>query len=136
MERGSTCMMLQLRSMLGNIICWKSIAETCGLLQHIHLKRSSMLLLRTSTSLSNLAFQFLSYSKHSNCVNSEPIPEFRSTSLLVGFMMDRQSEQLRATSKPIFWMLTNCIRLTLHETDLERNHVAYATKMIRARLET
>ena len=66
MERGSTCMMLQLRSMLGNIICWKSIAETCGLLQHKRLKRSSMLLLRTSTSLSNLAFQFLSYSKHSN----------------------------------------------------------------------
>ena len=59
-------MMLQLRSMLGNIICWKRIAETCGLLQHIRLKRSSMQLLRTSTSLSNLAFQFLSYSKHSN----------------------------------------------------------------------
>ena len=58
--------MLQLRSMLGNIICWKSIAETCGLLQHTRLKRSSMLLLRTSTSLLNLAFQFLSYSKHSN----------------------------------------------------------------------
>ena len=52
--------------MLGNIICWKSIAETCGLLQHIRLKRSSMLLLRTSTSLLNFAFQFLSYSKHSN----------------------------------------------------------------------
>ena len=69
MERGSTCMMLQLRSMLGNIICWKSIAETCELLQHKRLKRSSMLLLRTSTSLSNLAFQFLSYGKHSNCVN-------------------------------------------------------------------
>ena len=66
MERGPTCMMLQLRSMLGNIICWKSIAETCGLLQHIRLKRSSMLLRRTSTSLLNLAFQFLSYSKHSN----------------------------------------------------------------------
>ena len=39
-------MMLQLRSMLGNILCWKSIAETCGLLQHKRLKRSSMLLLR------------------------------------------------------------------------------------------
>ena len=58
-------MMLQLRSMLGNIICWKSIAETCGLLQHIRLKRSSMLLRRTSTSLLNLVFQ-LSYTKHSN----------------------------------------------------------------------
>ena len=34
-------MMLQLRSMLGNIICWKSIAETCGLLQQKRLKRSS-----------------------------------------------------------------------------------------------
>ena len=52
--------------MLGNIRCWKSIAETCGLLQHIRLKRSSMLLLRTSMSLLNLAFQFLSYGKHSN----------------------------------------------------------------------
>ena len=31
-------------------------------------KASSMLLLRTSTSLLNLAFQFLSYGKHSNCV--------------------------------------------------------------------
>ena len=82
----------------------KRIAETCGLLQHIRLKRSSMLLLRTATSLSNLAFQFLSHSKHINCVNpsmskplranSEPIPECRSTLLLVGFMMDRQSEQL------------------------------------------
>ena len=40
----------------------ESIAETCGLLQHIHLKRSSMLLLRTSTSLSTLAFQFLTAS--------------------------------------------------------------------------
>ena len=66
MERGSTCMMLQLRSMLGNVICWKSIAETCGLLQHIRLKRSGMLLRRTSTSLLNLALQFLSYSKYSN----------------------------------------------------------------------
>ena len=41
MERGSTCMMLQLRSMLGNITCWKSIAETCGLLRHIRFKRSA-----------------------------------------------------------------------------------------------
>ena len=60
-----------LRSMLGNIICWKSIAETCGLLQHIRLKHTSMLLLATSASSWNLAFQFLSYSKHSNSVNSE-----------------------------------------------------------------
>ena len=59
MERESTCMMLQLRSMLGNIICWKSIAETCGLLQHIRLKRSS-------NELVELGFQFLSHSKHSN----------------------------------------------------------------------
>ena len=45
-----------------NVDRWKSIAE-CGLLQHIRLKRSSMLLRRTSTSLLNLAFQFLSNSK-------------------------------------------------------------------------
>ena len=37
-------------------------AETCGLLQHIRLKCSSMLLRRTSTSLLNL----VSYSKHCN----------------------------------------------------------------------
>ena len=58
-------MMLQLRSMLGNIICWKSIAETCGLLQHIRFKRSSMLLLRTQQAC-RTSFQFLSCSKHSN----------------------------------------------------------------------
>ena len=55
-----------------------------------------------STSLLNLAFQFLSYGKHSNCVNP-----------------------IRAS-----------IRLTLMKPNLERNHVACATKMFQARLET
>ena len=107
MVRGSTCMMLQLRSMLGNIICWKSIAETCGLLQHIRLKRSSMLLLRTSTSLSNLAFQFLSYSKHSNCVNPSMSKPLRAHSgMSFDFVAGRfhDGSTIRATSShsPVF----------------------------------
>ena len=36
------------RSMLGNITCLRSIAETCGLLPHIRLKHTNMLMNLTS----------------------------------------------------------------------------------------
>ena len=47
-ERGLTCMTKPFRSMLGNITCLKSIAEICGLLPHIRLKRTNMLMNLTS----------------------------------------------------------------------------------------
>ena len=82
MERGSTCMMLQLRSMLGNIVCKKSIAETCELLQH-KLQAFKHAAASHINKLSNLAFQFLSYGKHSNCViPTRACPSWNSTDSL------------------------------------------------------
>ena len=45
---GLTCMTKPLHSMLGNITCWKSIVETCGLLPHTRLKHTDMLMNFTS----------------------------------------------------------------------------------------
>ena len=47
-ERGLTCMTSPFRSMLGNITCLRSIAERCGLLPHIRLKHTNMLMNLTS----------------------------------------------------------------------------------------
>ena len=47
-ERGLTCMTRPFRSMHGNIICWKSIVEICGLLPHTRLKHTNRLTNLTS----------------------------------------------------------------------------------------